>query len=229
VPMDMSLGEGEPLLPVTSDPRVRALLTRYLVAAVSDARLVVERGRTSEQLVQMATIDVLTGVWSRRSLTLAINHARSGDCVALIDLDHFKAVNDTLGHDAGDTVLATFAAHLRAGVRDQDIVGRFGGEEFVVMFPATTPGTAYAILNRLRGSWLVSSLIPITFSAGIAVVAEGDRHHRLGGPIALKAADALMYEAKAAGRDRIRCQPTTPQDGVEGTRVVTSSDVLGDL
>jgi diguanylate cyclase (GGDEF)-like protein len=228
VPMDMSLGEGEPLLPVTSDPRVRALLTRYLVAAVSDARLVVERGRISEQLVQMATIDVLTGVWSRRSLTLAINHARSGDCVALIDLDHFKAVNDTLGHDAGDTVLATFAAHLRAGVRDQDIVGRFGGEEFVVMFPATTPGTAYDILNRLRGSWLVSSLIPITFSAGIAVVAEGDRHGR-GGPIALKDADALMYEAKAAGRDRMRCRPTTPQGGVEGGRGVTSSDALGDL
>lgn len=213
VPIDISLGEGEPLLPVTSDPRVLVMLTRYLVAAVSDARLVVERGRTSERLVQMATIDVLTGVWSRRSLTLAINHARSGDCVALIDLDHFKAVNDSLGHEAGDVVLSTFAAHLRAGVRDRDIVGRYGGEEFVVVFPATTPESASAVLGRLRVSWLASSLAPVTFSAGIAIVADSDGQEGPIGPIAVRAADALMYEAKAAGRDRVFFQPAAAQSG----------------
>jgi Diguanylate cyclase, GGDEF domain len=111
--MDISLGEGEPLLPVTGDPRVRSLLSRYLVPAVSDARSIVESGLFSERLVQMATIDTLTGVWSRASLTYAVNHMSRGDCVALIDLDHFKNINDTLGHDAGDTVLASFAAHLR--------------------------------------------------------------------------------------------------------------------
>jgi diguanylate cyclase (GGDEF)-like protein len=227
VPMDMSLGEGEPLLPVTGDPRVRVLLTRYLVAAVSDARLVVERGRASERLVQMATIDVLTGTWSRRSLTLAINHARPGDCVALIDLDHFKTVNDTLGHDAGDAVLATFAEHLRAEVRDRDIVGRYGGEEFVVVFPATTSGTAHAVLKRLRESWLASSLRPITFSAGIAVVGEGDGPI---GQIAVKAADALMYEAKAAGRDRVHYQTDMPPGGVGLERVGHDEvESLGDL
>lgn len=97
VPMDISLGEGPPLLPVTGDPRVRALLVRYLAPAVLDARSAVERGRTAQRLLQMATIDVLTGVWGRQSLMFAINHARPGDCVALIDIDHFKTVNDTLG------------------------------------------------------------------------------------------------------------------------------------
>ena len=78
--------------------------------------------------------------------------------MALIDLDHFKNVNDTLGHDAGDTVLASFAAHLRAGVRDRDMVGRLGGEEFVVVFPATTIESAYDVLSRLR---IVADFIPV--------------------------------------------------------------------
>lgn len=201
VPMDMSLGEGEPLLPVTSDPRVRFLLTRYLVPAVSDARSVVENKHTSERLVQMATIDTLTGVWSRSSLTYAVNPMRVGDCVALIDLDHVKNVNDTLGHDAGDTVLASFVAHLRAGVRARDIVGRFGGEEFVVVLPATTIDDAFDTLNRLRTSWLASaSPLTVTFSAGVAAMTELDGDTDKAGQDALKSADTLMYAAKAAGR-----------------------------
>jgi diguanylate cyclase (GGDEF)-like protein len=206
VPIDISLGEGEPLLPVTGDPRVRSLLSRYLVPAVSDARSTVESGLSAERLVQMATIDTLTGVWSRASLTYAVNHMSAGDCVSLIDLDHFKNVNDTLGHDAGDTVLTSFAAHLRAGVRDRDMVGRFGGEEFVVVFPATTVEGAYDVLTRLRASWQACSPQPITFSAGIAAVSGHDVDSRPAGQIALKSADALMYAAKSAGRDRVQCQ-----------------------
>ncbi|MEP7194644.1 MAG: GGDEF domain-containing protein, partial [Actinomycetota bacterium] len=212
VPMDISLGEGEPLLPVTGDPRVRALLSRYLAPAVSDARSVVESELSSERLVQMATIDTLTGVWSRASLTYAVNHMAQGDCVSMIDLDHFKSVNDTLGHDAGDTVLASFAAHLRAGVRDQDLVGRFGGEEFVVVYPSTTVQGACDVLTRLRASWQASSALPITFSAGIAAVTGLDGDGRPAGQTALMSADALMYAAKSAGRDRVECQQNrTPE------------------
>ncbi|MEP7017046.1 MAG: GGDEF domain-containing protein [Actinomycetota bacterium] len=212
VPMDISLGEGEPLLPITGDPRVRSLLSRYLVPAVSDARAIVESGLSSERLVQMATIDTLTGVWSRASLTYAVNHTSPGDCVSMIDLDHFKNVNDTLGHDAGDAVLASFAAHLRSGVRDRDMVGRFGGEEFVVVFPATTIEGAYDVLIRLRASWQTTSMLPITFSAGIAAVTvpHGDREPA--GQTALKSADALMYAAKSAGRDRVECQQNPTLD-----------------
>jgi diguanylate cyclase len=218
VPMDLSLGEGVPLLPVTSDPRVRALLTRYLAPAVLDARSVVERVRTSERLLQMATIDVLTGVWGRQSLMFAINHARPGDCVALIDLDNFKTVNDTLGHEAGDATLAGFAVHLRGAIRDRDIAGRYGGEEFVVVFPATTLEDASAVLVRLRESWLASSFPAVTFSAGVASVAESDGEHQQSGQNAMRAADALMYKAKAAGRDRWECQPLSSQGstGLEG-------------
>ena len=213
VPLDISLGEGEPMLPVTSDPRVRTLLSRYLVPAVSDARSMVESRLSSERLVQMATMDTLTGVWSRASLTYAVNHMSRGDCVALIDLDHFKNINDTLGHDAGDTVLASFAAHLRAGVRDRDMVGRLGGEEFVVVFPATTIEGAYDVLSRLRASWQTSSPLPITFSAGIAGVTGLDADSRSAGKTALKSADALMYAAKSAGRNRVECQQSPTHDG----------------
>lgn len=209
VPMDISLGEGPPLLPVTGDPRVRALLVRYLAPAVLDARSAVEGGRTAQRLLQMATIDVLTGVWGRQSLMFAINHARPGDCVALIDIDHFKTVNDTLGHDAGDTTLVDFAAHLRGAVRDRDIVGRYGGDEFVVLFQATALDDACAVLNRLRDSWSGSLFLPVTFSSGIASVIESESDPEQAGKIAMEAADDLMYEAKAAGRDRVECRPTT--------------------
>ena len=212
VPMDISLGEGEPLLPITGDPRVRALLSRYLVPVVSDARSIVESGLSSERLVQMATIDTLTGVWSRASLTYAVNHMSQGDCVSMIDLDHFKNVNDTLGHDAGDAVLASFAAHLRSGVRDRDMVGRFGGEEFVVVFPGTTIEGAHDVLTRLRASWQTASNLPITFSAGIAAVIRLDGDREPAGQNALKSADTLMYAAKSAGRDRVECQQSPTLD-----------------
>jgi diguanylate cyclase len=213
VPMDISLGEDESLLPVTGDPRVRALLMRYLAPAVQDARSAVERGRTAERLLEMATMDVLTGVWGRQSLMLAINQARPGDGVALIDLDKFKSVNDTFGHEAGDKTLSDFAAHLRGAVRDRDIVGRYGGEEFVVLFPETTLADACAVLHRLRESWRVSSFLQITFSAGVSRVVEADSEPEQAGQIAMRAADALMYEAKEAGRDRVACQPVAPPHG----------------
>lgn len=213
VPMDISLGEGPSLLPVTGDPRVRGMLMRYLTPAVQDARSVVERARTAERLLEMATIDVLTGLWGRQPLMFAINHARPGDAVALIDLDKFKAINDTFGHDAGDRALSDFAAHLRGAVRDRDIVGRYGGEEFVVLFPATAVEDACAVLHRLRESWMLSSFVPTTFSAGVSLVLESDSEPEQAGRVAMRAADALMYEAKAAGRDRVESQPTAPPGG----------------
>jgi diguanylate cyclase (GGDEF)-like protein len=213
VPMDISLGEGVPLLPVTGDPLVLSLVRRYLAPAVADARSAVERWRAEERLLQRATMDVLTGVWGRRSLMFAINHARPGDCVALIDLDHFKSINDTLGHDTGDTALASFAAHLRGTIRDRDIVGRYGGDEFVVVFPATTLGDAHDVMRRLRQSWRASSSVHVTFSAGIIRVEEADCVGEQRGKSALRAADALMYLAKAAGRDRVECRSVAPAGG----------------
>ncbi len=206
LPIDLSLGEGDPVLPVAVDPALREALTRFLVPAVSDARTVVERGLSSERLVESATRDALTGLWGRRSLSIAINRSRPGDCLALLDLDHFKSINDTLGHDAGDVVLAEFASHLRGGVRDRDIVGRLGGEEFVVIFPNTEMLEARAVLERLRMSWPAASTQRVTFSVGCATVSDTDATAMPAGQSALKRADLQMYAAKAAGRDQISCE-----------------------
>ncbi|MEZ5114672.1 MAG: GGDEF domain-containing protein [Candidatus Nanopelagicales bacterium] len=206
VPIDLSLGESDPLLPVTADPQVRLLLNRFLVPAVSDARTVVDRGVRADILTENATLDALTGLWSRRPLTQAINGAAVGDALALLDLDHFKRVNDTLGHDAGDEVLKAFAAHLRAEVRDRDIVGRLGGEEFVLLLPGTTLDDAVAVLRRVRETWPAASPQHVTFSAGVVSVVQPPDPHELPGQHALKRADAVMYRAKDSGRDVIQWQ-----------------------
>lgn len=204
VPIDMSVGEGEPLLPASPDPEIREALGRYLSAAIADARLVAERGLRSELLQESASRDALTGLWSRRPLTRAINRAAQGDCVALIDLDHFKSVNDDLGHDAGDALLQAFGQHLRAAVRDADVVGRLGGEEFVILLPGTPLERAVAVLDRVRRTWPPIAPQPVTFSAGVAAVphegADGDRP----GQHALRRADKLMYQAKQQGRNQTR-------------------------
>ncbi len=205
LPIDMSLGEGEPILPVAEDRELRDALSRYVVPAVSDARTVVERNLSSERLVENSTRDPLTGLWSRRAMTLGINRCKPGDCIAMVDLDFFKSVNDTLGHDAGDAVLSAFGSHLSAGTRDGDIVGRLGGEEFVILFPRTPLDEACAVMERLRSAWHDISPQGITFSAGVTLVREHAEPGTRAPQEALKEADALMYRAKALGRNRVLC------------------------
>jgi diguanylate cyclase (GGDEF)-like protein len=208
LPLDLSLGEAEPLVPVDLDRRHSLLLEKYVVPAVSDARLVVERTRRTRHLAERAAIDALTGAWSRSSLMHAVTAASSGDCLALVDLDHFKVVNDTWGHAAGDDVLATFARHLCQTLRGTDVVGRYGGEEFVVLLPSTSHENACATLARLRSSWAAVRPHGVTFSGGIAPVQGSPDGVVPAGIAALGLADAYMYEAKRAGRDRVLCGAT---------------------
>jgi diguanylate cyclase (GGDEF)-like protein len=205
LPIDLSLGEGEPLVPVDADPRQRRLIERYVVPAVSDARVVVERSRRTAHLAQRASVDALTGVWSRGSLMHAVTGAAVGDSLALIDLDHFKTVNDTWGHSAGDAVLSSFARHLSGALRGSDVVGRYGGEEFVVLLPSTSHGNACATLARLKDSWASVRLHDVTFSGGIASVTGSPDGITPAGIAALGRADSLLYEAKRDGRDRVLC------------------------
>jgi diguanylate cyclase (GGDEF)-like protein len=100
-------------------------------------------------------------------------------------------------------------------------VGRYGGDEFVVVFPATTLRDAEAVMSRLRRSWLATSFAPITFSAGITSVDETDSAHEQAGEIAVRVADSLMYVAKAAGRDRVECQHVAAAGGTSPVRVET--------
>jgi len=155
--------------------------------------------------------DALTGVSSRTSLLRELQDAiarfgKTGQPLAVImaDLDHFKVVNDTLGHLVGDRVLAEVAARIKAALREFDLVGRYGGEEFVILLENTSLHTAHQIAERVRqhiGSQPVraaSQQIDITISQGLAMCVDGDDSQLL-----LKRADQAMYAAKKAGRNCI--------------------------
>jgi len=155
--------------------------------------------------------DALTGVSSRTSLLRELQNAiarceKTGQPLAVImaDLDHFKMVNDTEGHLIGDRVLTEVAARIKAALREFDLVGRYGGEEFVILLENTSLHTAHQIAERIRqhiGTQPVhaaSKQVEITISQGIGMWVEGDDKQSL-----LKRADQAMYAAKSAGRDCI--------------------------
>jgi diguanylate cyclase (GGDEF)-like protein len=154
--------------------------------------------------------DALTGLFNRRHLEEECARqqniaCRYGDplCLILLDIDHFKRVNDTYGHPAGDLVLREFARRLTGEVRTGDVAGRWGGEEFLVLLPRTDTTGARSVGERIRLAVSASPIdaagqdIAVTVSGGCAV-----------GPLdsvedLVSEADALLYRAKAAGRDRI--------------------------
>ena len=160
-----------------------------------------ERADLMERLELVARTDELTGLTNRRAWQEAMVRelARAGRdkselCVALIDLDHFKLYNDEHGHQAGDRLLKSIAAAWRGILRAGDVLARYGGEEFAVALPGCSLEDAAALVARLRES------IPEdqTCSAGVALW-DGKED----GDALLGRADAAMYEAKAAGRDRL--------------------------
>jgi diguanylate cyclase (GGDEF)-like protein len=194
LPVDVSVGEATPMLPVAPlGSRSRMLLERHLPEFMRDAHRAIELVERSVRLADDASVDPLTGLANRRMLGRALGRLRTGDTVIMMDLDHFKAVNDTLGHHEGDVVLRAFGHTIASCVRAADRAGRYGGEEFVVLLPAS--GGATEFLERLRTAWAAVRPHPITFSAGFAEVGRDSKD-------ALKAADRAMYRAKEAGRDR---------------------------
>jgi two-component system cell cycle response regulator len=133
--------------------------------------------------------------------------AKGGEPVAalMVDIDHFKRINDSYGHDVGDEVLQDFALRLATNVRAIDLACRYGGEEFVVIMPETSMEAAEMVAERLRNHVAGSpfrvakgqELLSVTISVGVAVTLPGEDS-----PDALlKRADAAVYEAKAAGRN----------------------------
>lgn len=187
---------------------VWVLLSQLLVASTSRQQAL------SEALRLAAHTDALTGLPNRRDLQAQLATARPDDTVVLCDIDHFKKLNDTLGHPAGDRVLTEFGAVLRACLRAEDSAARYGGEEFALLLRDTTPEQAGAVLVRLRRRWAL--LQPaVTFSAGVARCgAYGN------GPDALQAADQALYAAKAAGRDCDR-EAAEPPARQSATRLVS--------
>ena len=168
--------------------------------------------RLNGQLAELATRDALTRVLNRTGLDEALTrHFGARDAQALtllaLDIDHFKRINDTLGHASGDLVLRAVAGALAHGVRPADLVARLGGEEFVVCCPAVDQATALSLAERLRtavavlsttagdGRTVARCTISIGVSQAFSALADWPR--------AAADADRALYAAKAAGRDRV--------------------------
>jgi two-component system cell cycle response regulator len=173
-----------------------------------------ERLRDNVQLsIEMAITDALTGLYNRRYMethvgTLVEQAAARGKplTVLVLDIDYFKAINDTHGHDAGDDVLREFAIRIRKSIRGIDLACRYGGEEFVVVMPETDLAVATMVAERLRRR-IASEPFPIqqgarsievTISVGIAGLGSGDSAAAV-----LKRADQALYRAKRDGRNRV--------------------------
>jgi diguanylate cyclase (GGDEF)-like protein len=157
------------------------------------------------QLNREASIDPLTEVLNRRGLLIHLDmmsDRQTTGALALVDLDHFKLINDQLGHAEGDRVLHDFARILVGAVRRTDLVARWGGEEFLVYFPGATEAVAQAVLMRIAERLRTVPLArvgdrPLTFSAGTTAVSRATFDE------ALRRADLALYEAKRRGRARI--------------------------
>lgn len=170
-----------------------------------------ELAEALERIRELATHDELTGLINRRRM-LELMHTEKhrtvrsgrGFCLAMIDIDHFKRVNDRLGHVAGDEVLARVAGSIAAGLRETDIVARWGGEEFMVMFTDTDEDTAERVLLRIQASLAQTCVteadpsLRVTFSAGVGNHLRDETLTRT-----IDRADRALYAAKAAGRNRV--------------------------
>jgi diguanylate cyclase (GGDEF)-like protein len=168
-----------------------------------------------QKIEVIAACDELTGVCNRRSIReILLKERKRCDrngqalCVAMIDADHFKRVNDTYGHPAGDEVLRTLGRVLRASVRDTDAVGRYGGEEFLVVLPVAEAAQAITPLERIRSAVAAARYkdLPAEFVATVSIGVAEYRHGE-DADEAIKRADAAVYEAKAGGRNRIVWAP----------------------
>jgi diguanylate cyclase (GGDEF)-like protein len=201
IPVDVSLGLSEPLLPFADPVSVESMrLGSGLPEFLEAAQLVLSRLQGEQRRDEEATRDDLTGLLTRRAWMRRLSRAAPGDSLCLIDLDHFKSVNDTSGHAAGDAVLRALGGLMLRTFRKNDFCGRYGGDELVCLTPAA-PGTDLAArCEQLRQAWKQERPVAganVGLSIGVAEIGEG------GGRAALQSADAAMYRGKADGRNRI--------------------------
>ncbi len=203
-----------------------------LVAAAADlAGIAIGGASHFEALERQATTDGLTGLYNRRTLDKLMGEsiarqrrAQGALCVVLTDIDHFKSVNDTYGHQTGDDVLKAVAKALQAAARTSDVVARYGGEEFVLVLEATDRAGAARLAERARLA--VKALrfqtekgpLNVTSSFGVGVMSEAAATPEQ----LLEIADRCLYKAKRSGRDRVVVEDDAPAGGEDPTRAVAA-------
>lgn len=186
-----------------------------LSLAINTSLMGIALGRLVGRVRMLSERDALTGAMNRRAIEARVESEiarfrRGGQAFALavVDLDHFKRINDTLGHKGGDAALVHVSGVLQHSLRETDALGRFGGEEFVVVLSITTPEGALQAAERLRADLAASCFVldetphGITASVGVTMVAPGDTADAL-----FRRADSALYRAKELGRNRIEFNP----------------------
>ncbi len=204
---------GAELMQSSAVQTVTFMSTFAVVLVASMGFVFMARDRADEDNRRLAAVDSLTGVANRRAVIAALDRdvarsIRTHEPMALmmVDIDHFKNVNDRYGHPVGDKVLCSVVDVLRERVRSQDLVGRYGGEEFMVLLPDTTAKGGYLLAQQLCEAVQAVHLehegqsIPVTVSIGLygGRLQPGDHWDML-----ISAADRALYEAKDRGRNRV--------------------------
>jgi len=206
----LTMGQGDVIGVYSVFYRIlQSALELYVVFAMNSAMLEDDLHVATSQIERMAQTDALTGAYNRRGMELlgaealyrsfALNMPAA---VLMLDLDHFKQVNDSLGHAAGDKLLRSVAAMCAASLRKEDVLARYGGEEFVVIAPQTKLHEAGLLAQRIRlaiegACFEVLGGGRMTVSIGVAGAREGSLE------ALLKSADAALYQAKVSGRNQV--------------------------
>jgi diguanylate cyclase (GGDEF)-like protein len=198
-----SIGVLHSTVPATAPPADGEVVRLEAIASQAGARIGLLRVMESTHL--QAATDPLTGLLNRRSFENQVQerlHLGAPFAIAMADLDHFKQVNDTHGHDAGDRALRLFARILKTSLRGEDLVSRFGGEEFVVALPGLSIEDAARALTRVQEDLVLAltggTVPPFTASFGLTHSDNADNLEEL-----CRAADTALFRAKRGGRNRI--------------------------
>lgn len=200
------------------DSKLTLKETEYLEELTNQSATTINRANVYAEILKHATLDALTGFYNRRQLEERIKQEISSSqrqktplCAIMTDIDFFKKVNDTYGHAAGDLVLQTVSKVMRSQLREYDIAGRYGGEEFAILLPFTKCSEAKMVAERLRKSIeekiidvsevnpdAVQKEINVTVSLGVYEFKTSDNEEDL-----LKNADKALYRAKESGRNKV--------------------------
>ncbi|HEX2118555.1 MAG TPA: diguanylate cyclase, partial [Acidimicrobiales bacterium] len=224
-PLEPDVGGGAMAIPLRSGGHPFGVLAYYgrrspfeeedvdsLGILVRQAETAIENSFLYEEAVRLSLTDGMTGLWNRRNFDLRLESELSRAvrfsepfAVVFVELDQMKLVNDRHGHQAGDTVLIELARRLTEAVREVDVVARWGGDEFTLLLPKTALPGALLLAEKIRAAVanapfrIDTGTLDITISVGVAAYPE----HGSSGKDLVAAADAAMYRAKAAGRNRV--------------------------